>query len=86
MQILFSDEKPCDVDGVYNVQNDRVWIPSRAEASKSSEIKAKRKFPQKFMVWLGARLKRIIPLVVFEEDTLDHGRYIKEVLLPVALR
>ena len=36
------------------------------------------------MVWLGVCTKDVFPLVIFESDTLDHDRYIKEVL-PVAL-
>ena len=86
MPILFSDEKLFDIDGVYNVQTDRVWAPSRVEANECGEIKMKRKFLiQKVMVWLGACSKGITSLVIFEEDTLDHDRYIKEVL-PVALK
>ena len=45
----------------------------------------KRKFPQKVMVWLGVCSKDVSRLVIFESDTLDHDRYIKEVL-PVALK
>ena len=37
------------------------------------------------MVWLGACSKVITPLVIFDEGTLDHHRYIKQVL-PVALK
>ena len=32
------------------------------------------------MVWLGACSKSISPLVIFEEGTVDHARYIKEAL------
>ena len=42
-------------------------------------------FPQKVIVWLGVCCKGVSPLVIFESDTLDHDRYIKEVL-PVALK
>ena len=52
--------------------------------SKGS-IRRKRKFPQKVMVWLGVCSEDVPPLVIFESDTLDHDRYIKEVL-PVALK
>ena len=31
---FFSDEKYSDFDDVYNVQNDRVWTISRAEAEQ----------------------------------------------------
>ncbi|CAF3124225.1 unnamed protein product, partial [Rotaria sp. Silwood2] len=32
------------------------------------------------MVWLGICSKGISPLVIFQEGTIDHARYIKEVL------
>ena len=37
------------------------------------------------MVWLVVCSESVAPLVLFEKGTLDHHRYIKEVL-PVALR
>ena len=85
MSIIFSNEKIFDIDEVYNLQNDRVWVPSRPEASERDEVVEKRKFPQKVMVWLVACSKGISPLVIFEEGTVDHARYIKEVL-PVVLK
>ena len=62
-----------------------VWVPSRPEASERGEVVEKRKFPQQVMVWLGAYSKGISPLVIFDEGTVDHARYIQEVL-PVALK
>lgn len=85
LKILFSDEKYFDIDGVYNVQNDRVWAASRSDANRMGGIVEKRKFPQKVMVWLGACSKGISPLVIFKDGTMDHARYIREVL-PVALK
>ena len=43
------------------------------------------KFAEKVMVWLAVCSEGVAPLVLFEKGTLDHHRYIKEVL-PVALR
>ncbi|CAF2069871.1 unnamed protein product [Rotaria magnacalcarata] len=37
------------------------------------------------MVWLGVCSKGVSPLVIFENGTVDHDRYIKEVL-PIALK
>ena len=85
MNILFSDEKVFDIDGVYNSQNDRIWAVNRATADTIGGIRRKRKFLQKVMVWLGVCSKGVSPLVIFENGTLDHDRYIKEVL-PVALK
>ena len=45
MRILFSDEKLFDIDGVYNIQSDRVWASSRVETNECGGIKMKRKFP-----------------------------------------
>ena len=56
-----------------------------AEADKNVGIQEKRKFPQKVMVWLGVRSKDVTPMLIFEKGTVDHARYINEVL-PVALK
>ena len=53
MDILFSDEKMFDIDGVYNSHNDRIWAVHRAATDAKGNIRRKRKFPQKVMVWLG---------------------------------
>ena len=85
MKILFSDEKMFDIDGVYNSQNDRIWAVSRSEADINGGARQKRKFSQKVMVWLEVCSKGVSPLVIFENGTVDHERYMKEVL-PVALK
>ena len=83
MRILFSDEKMFDIDGIYNTQHDRVWAVDRATADANGGKIEKRQFPQKVMVWLGVCSKGVTPLVVFDEGSVDHDRYIREVL-PVA--
>ena len=85
MNILFSDEKMFDIDGVYNSHNDRIWAVNRAAADAKGGIRRKCKFSQKVMVWLGVCRKGVSRLVIFESDTLDHDQYIKEVL-PVTLK
>ena len=85
MKILFSDEKMFDIDGVYNSQNERIWAAYRMEADAKGGIKRRRKYPQKVMVWLAVCSQGVSPLIIFEDGTLDHVRYINEVL-PVALQ
>jgi len=85
MKILFFDEKMSDIDGVYNSQNGRIWAANRSEADNKGGIWQKSKFPQKVMVWLGVCSKRVSPLIVFENGTVGHDHYIKEVL-PAALK
>ena len=85
LTFLFSDEKMFDIDGVYNSQNESIWAPSRADADAKGGIKQIQKFPKEVMVWLGACSKGVSPLVIFEEGTVDHERYIQEVL-PVILK
>ena len=75
-----------DIDGIYNSQNDRIWAVNRSAADTKGGIRQKRKFPQKVMVWLGVCSKSVSPpFSVFEDGTMDHDRYMKEVL-PVALK
>ena len=81
MKILFSDEKLFYIDGIYNSQNNRIC----AEADIKVGIRQMRKFPQKIMVWLGACSEELSPLMISENGTVDHNRYINEVL-PVALK
>lgn len=84
MCILFSDEKMFDIDGIYIVQNDLIWAVDRAEVDAKDCRMRKRKFPQQVMVWLGVRSKGVSPLVIFEKGSVDHSRYIAEVL-PIVL-
>ena len=85
LRILFSDEKQFDINGVYNSQNDRIWAVNRAEADAKGGIHQKKAFSPKVMVWLAVCSKGVSPLVIFEQGTVDHPRYIEEVL-PVALK
>jgi len=85
MRFVFSDEKMFDIDGIYNSQNDRIWAVDRSEADAKGGTRQRRKFPQKVMVWLGVCSRGVSPLVIFEKGTVDHARYIKEVL-PVVLK
>ena len=82
---LFSDEKIFDLDGMYNVQNDRVWAINRQKADKKGEMKKKHQFPTKVMVWLGVCSAGLTKLVILDKGTVNHERYIREVL-PIALK
>lgn len=84
-KILFSDEKIFSLDGVYNIQNDRIWAVNRKEADKKGGIKRLNKFPTKVMVWLGVCVEGLTTLVILDKGTLNHEIYIKKVL-PVAKR
>ena len=80
LKILFSDEKIFDIDGVCNAHNNRMWAVDRNEADEKGGKKQKRKFSQKVMIWLGVCSKGVRPLVILDKGTIDHDRYIKEVL------
>ena len=45
MNILFSDEKMFDINGVYNLHNDRIWAVNRAAIDAKGGIRRKHKFP-----------------------------------------
>ena len=53
----------------------------REEADEKGKRKQKRKFSQTVMIWLGVCSKGVRLLVILDKDTIDHDRYIKEVLL-----
>ena len=85
IKILFSNEKMFDIDGIYNSQNDRIWAVNRTATNTKGGLNQKQMFPQNVMVWFGVCSKGVFPLMIFKDGTMDHGRYIKEVL-PVALK
>ena len=85
MKVLFSDEKYFDIGGVHNSENNRVWKVNRADADEKSGVKQRRKHSQKVVVRLGVCSKGITSLVIFNEGTVDHAIYIKQVF-PVALK
>jgi hypothetical protein len=80
LKFLLSDEKMFDFDGAHNAQNDRIWVVSGPAADKIGGPKQKRNLPQKVMVWLGACPKGLTPLVILDKRTVDHKRYIRDVL------
>ena len=43
LRILFCDEKFFDIDGVFNSQNDRLWVVGRADADKKRWYSAETK-------------------------------------------
>ena len=73
---LFSDEKYFDSDGIYNVQNDRIWNVSREEADKRGAIHEKTEFLIKVMVWLSVCAEGLSIPLIFEDETMDAQRYI----------
>ncbi len=47
---LFTDEKFFDLDGIYSVQNDRIWVVSKEEADTKGAVHEKTKFLVKIMI------------------------------------
>ena len=85
MRILFSDENMFDRDGIYNSENDRIWVVNKEEANRRDKKKQQGKFAEKVMVWLAVSSESVASFVLFEKDTPDHYRYIQKILA-VALR
>ncbi|CAF4156370.1 unnamed protein product, partial [Rotaria magnacalcarata] len=84
-QILFSDEKRFDLDGMHNRQNERIYAATRDEADEKGAVHRKTKFPTGVMVWLGVCYEGITRPVIIENGTIDTNRYIADIL-PVALK
>ena len=85
MRIVFSDKKTFDLDGIYSCQNDRIWTVHREETNRRGRKEQLGKLAEKVKVWLAVCSEGVPLLILFEKGTLDHHRYIKEVL-SVALR
>ena len=69
-----------DLGGIYNCENDRIWIVNGEEANRRGGKKQQGKIAEKVMVWLAVWSGGAASLVLFENGTLDHHHYIKEVL------
>ena len=50
------------------------------EATRLGGVKNKRQFPQKVMAWIAVCSEEVLPLVMFNEGTVNHARYIDGVL------
>jgi hypothetical protein len=68
------------LDGVYNVQNDRIWAVSREETDKQGDVHQKTKFPTKVMTWIGVCGEGLTEPVIIEDGTMDAKGYISDVL------
>ena len=62
-----------------------MWTVDRDEVDEKGGRKQKRKFSQKVMIWLGVCSNGVRSLIILDKGTIDHGRYIREVL-PVAIK
>ena len=58
---------------------------NRSEANDMNGTKQRRKFATKVMVWFGVWSKGTTSVVILDNGSVDHSRYISKVL-PVALR
>ena len=77
MRTLFSSEKMFGLDLIYNSQNDCTWAVNREEENQRGG-KNRKVYRSDDMV--SRILRGRFALVLFEKGTLDHHRYIKEVL------
>ena len=83
---LLSEEKIFDIDGVYNSQNQRIWVVNRAEADARGCIRQRYKFSVKGYGFDSEFVSKKSHLWSFsEKGIVDHDRYISEVL-PIALK
>ena len=51
---------------------------------RKGSVQMRRKLSKKVMVWLGVCSNGVTPLIIFYQGTVDHARYIHDVL-PIAL-
>ena len=85
LKFLFSEEKLFDIDEVYNSQNDRIRAPNHTEAMQKMASRKCRNSLKTLWYGLEHAPKNYPPLIIFEEATVYHDRYIQKVL-PVTLK
>ena len=79
--IMFSDEKWFNQDGLFNRQNDRVYAPSRSAANESGGLREEHKHPFQVMVWVGLTFHGPTrPIFLPEETSFNSDFYIEKVL------
>ena len=84
--LLAHSQIKCDgFHRAYHVQNDHIWAINHQEANKKVGIKKKYQSPTNVMVWLGMCSAGLTKLIILDKGTLNHERYIREVL-PIALK
>ena len=62
LKILFCDEKLFGIDGVYNTQNDRIWIVTRDKANQKSGIHQRKSNPAESHELASCLFKRCISI------------------------
>ena len=84
LSFLFSDERFFDIDGLRYCQHEGMWAINHANPDEKGGIMQKQRESDS-VVGYRCSSKCAIPLVIFDEGTVDHSCYIKSVIA-VALK
>ena len=78
--IILSNETIFDIGGVYNSQNNRIWVINHAEIDTTDEIRRQLEFSQNISIWFAVNSKRVSHVFISEKGIVNHKRFSKEVL------
>lgn len=84
--LVFSDEKPFQIEQFVNKQNDRVYLPKRSAENLHLRLATRTQAPPTVMVWAAVTADGRSPLVFIDRGVKINAEYYRENVLKAVLK
>ena len=84
--LVFSDEKPFQIEQFVNKQNDRVYLPKRSAEKLQLRLATRTQAPPMVMVWAAVTADGRSPLVFTDRGAKINAEYYRENVLKTVLK
>lgn len=84
--LVFSDEKPFQIEQFVNKQNDRVYLPKRSAENLHLRLATRTQAPPMVMVWAAVTADGRSPLVFIDRGVKINAEYYRENVLKAVLK
>lgn len=84
--LVFSDEKPFQIEQFVNKQNDRVYLPKRSAENLHLRLATRTQAPPMVMVWAAVTADGRSPLVFIDHGVKINAEYYRENVLKTVLK
>ena len=84
--LVFSDEKPLQIEQLVNKQNDRVYMPKRAAENLHPRLTTRIQAPPMVTVWGAVTADGRSPLVFIDRGAKINAEYYREHVLKTVLK
>lgn len=84
--LVFSDEKPFQIEQFVNKQNDRVYLPKRSAENLHLRLATRTQAPPMVMVWAAVTADGRSPLVFIDRGVKINAEYYRENVLKTVLK